>query len=299
MIDSTDDLLTENESLIAEKNVGNKPINNPTLFSYYGHQSGLFSWGNALIANTYKINYLSANLAIKSLDAAGNSAVNGKIGILEIGGSNPAIIFNGLQTNQLNDPGFGSKLTFVNAGMNAMDLSDILKPTTDYWNNVQTLLTQNGLTTKQVEVIFCIEDNLKNTDITFTRATSLQTDYVALLSLVRTKYPNCKLFLVGDRGYTGYTTDPQHKEPIGYLNGWGVKLFVEQYSDGLLPVYPAVDWLDYYWANGETARFDGLTYSKSDYRAGYIHFTDAKAEELGVATHARLKADVGTSYWYK
>ena len=299
MFDSPESLVNENESLIAEKNVGNKPINNPILFTYNGHQSGLFSWGNALIANTYKINYLNANLAIKSLDAAGNSAVNGKIGILEIGGSNPAIIFNGLQTNQLNDPGFGSKLTFVNAGMNAMDLSDILKPTTNYWNNVQTLLTQNGLTTKQVEVIFCIEDNLKNTDVTFTRASSLQTDYVALLSLVRTKYPNCKLFLVGDRGYTGYTTEPQHKEPIGYLNGWGVKLFVEQYSDGLLPVYPAVDWLDYYWANGETARFDGLTYSKSDYRAGYIHFTDAKAEELGVATHARLKADVGTSYWYK
>ncbi len=299
MIPDTDELVQENEALSYEKNAGNKPINSPVLFSYHGYQSGLFSWGNILIANTYKTNYLNANMAIKALDAAGNVNINGKIGILEIGGSNPAIIYEGLQKNQANDPGFGSKLTFVNAGMNAMDLSDILKPTTDYWDNVATFLTTNGLTAAQVQVVFCIEDNLKNDDITFTRTTSLQSDYVALLDFIRTKYPNCKLFLVGDRGYSGYSTDPRHKEPIGYLNGWGVKLFVQQYSDGLLPLYPVVDWLDYYWANGETPRFDGLTYSREDYRPGYIHFTDEKAEELGVATHARLKTDVGTSYWYK
>lgn len=299
MTPDTDELVQENEALSYEKNAGNKPINSPVLFSYHGYQSGLFSWGNILIANTYKTNYLNANMAIKALDAAGNVNINGKIGILEIGGSNPAIIYEGLQKNQANDPGFGSKLTFVNAGMNAMDLSDILKPTTDYWDNVATFLTTNGLTAAQVQVVFCIEDNLKNDDITFTRTTSLQSDYVALLDFIRTKYPNCKLFLVGDRGYSGYSTDPRHKEPIGYLNGWGVKLFVQQYSDGLLPLYPVVDWLDYYWANGETPRFDGLTYSREDYRPGYIHFTDEKAEELGVATHARLKTDVGTSYWYK
>lgn len=299
LMDSPEAIVNENDALTYEKNLGNRPVNNPVLFSYYGHQSGLFSWGNNYIANTFKTNYLNANMAIKTLDAAGNSSINGKIGILEIGGSNPAIIYEGLKTNQLNDAGFGSKLTFVNAGMNAMDFSDILKPTTNYWTNVQTFLNQSGITAAQVQVIFCIEDNLKNLDVTFNRATSLQNDYISLLNLVRSKYPNCKLFLVGDRGYSGYATDPRHKEPIGYLNGWGVKLFVQQYTDGLLPMYPAVDWLDYYWANGETPRFDGLTYSEDDYRPGFIHFSDEKAEELGAGTHAKLKSDIGTSYWYK
>ncbi len=297
---SPEQVLIENDLLYEERIVaGNNPLNNPSLFTYSGLQSGLYSWGNALIANIYKTNYINANKEVKTLDAAGVSSATGKIGVLEIGGSNPGILYNGLRTAQLDDNTFGSKLTFINAGLNAMDFSNILKPDSQYWNSVQSLLSENGLTNLQVQVVFCIQDNLKNADVSFNRTAALKTDYIALLNLVRTKYPNCKLFLVGDRGYTGYTTDPRHKEPIGYLNGWAVKLFIQDYSNNLLPQFPFVNWLDYYWANGATARFDGLDYLKADYRSGFIHFTDQKANELGASTHARLKADVGTLNWYK
>jgi len=299
MMDPPAELLTDNSELAEDRGISNKPINNPISFMYSGRSSGLYSWGNALIDNTYETDYINANKEIKTLNTAGNSAVNGKIGILQIGGSNPGILFNGLKAVQQDDAGFGSKLTFVNAGLNAMDLSDILKPDTDYWNTVQSLLSANGISALQVEVIFCVEDNLKNSDKTFNRAVSLKNDFIDLLDLVRTKYPNCKVFLIGDRAYTGYATDIMHKEPVGYLNGWGVKLFVEEYSSGLLPKYPVVNWLDYYWANGETPRFDGLTYVRSDYRSGYIHFTDEKAYELSEGTHQKLKTDIGTSNWYK
>lgn len=296
---SPDEILTENEMLLQEKGRGpDIPINNPSSFIYAGQSSGLYTWGNQLIANSYKTDYINANQEIKTLNSLGVSSVNGKIGILQIGGSNPGILFNGIEHARLNDAGFGSKLTFVNAGLNSMDLSNMLSPAAQYWSTVQTLLSQKGINSSQVQVLFCVQDNLTNSDTKFSRAVSLKYDYITLLNTVRTKFPNCKVFLIGDRGYTGYSTDPRHKEPIGYLNGWGVKLFVQEYSNGVMPEYPFVNWLDYYWANGTTDRFDGLDYEHTDFNGG-IHFTEAKANELGLATHNRLKMDIGTLNWYK
>lgn len=276
------------------------PLNNPDIFTQNGVESGLYPWGNSLITNSYKTNYINACESIEPLNYFGANAGSGKVVVLTIGGSNPAIIYNGFINAQQSDPGFGSDLLFINGGINSQDFSNLLDPATNYWDNMQNLLTTNNVTENDVQVIFCIEDNLRYRDTSFQRAYLLRDDYVDLLEIIRDKYPNCKLFLAGDRGYSGYTDDPKHDEPIGYENGWAVKFLVADYINGLLPEYPVVNWLDYYWADGENPRWDGLTYSPTDYAApAYVHFTQNKADELAGSTHAKLKTDPGASYWYK
>ncbi len=276
------------------------PLNQPAEFKFDGVTSGLYPWGNELISNSYKTKYIEISKEITPMNNDGHADNNGKVVALGIGASNPSIMFDGLKEAQRNDSKFGDDFVFVNAAINAQDLAKLLNPNTDYWLNVKKILTDNGYTEKSVQVIFCIEDNLKNKKLTMQRAYDLKQDYVDLLALVRTRFPNCKLFLVGDRGYSGYTTDPKHAEPVGYLNGWAVKLFVEEYVDGKLPEYPFVNWLDYYWANGDDRSPSGVSYKMSDFKGpSYIHIMQSKANELTAVTHEKLKKDVGAKYWYK
>ena len=279
---------------------GNIPLNDPHLFTYNGEQSGLYPWGNEMISNAYESKYQSVSENIHPASFSGLRTSKPKVVILTIGGSTPAIMFEGFIHAQQNDPGFGNDLLFINGGMNAMDFSDLLNPNTNYWDNMESLLYDQSATPEDVQVMFCIEDNLRSLDTSFTRTSLLKNDYAELLNIIRTHYPNCKLFLVGDRGYSGYTDDPHHDEPIGYLNGWGVKLFVADYINGLLPEYPVVNWLDYYWADGENPRWDGLTYSQSDFAGpAYVHLHQEKADEIAETTNEKLKADPAASNWYK
>ncbi len=276
------------------------PLNVPNEFNFEGVESGLYPWGNEMISNTYKTNYINICKEIKPLNNDGNADNNGKVVALGIGASNPSIMFDGLLAAQRGDSNFGDDFVFVNGAINAQDLFKILSPNSDYWTNVKTILSNSGYTEKSVQVIFCIEDNLKNKNLSIQRAHDLKQDYIDLHDLIRKRFPNCKLFLVGDRGYSGYTTEPKHAEPVGYLNGWGVKLFVEEYVNGNLPEYPFVNWLDYYWANGEENGPTGISYKMSDFKGpSYIHITQNKANELMSDTHSKLKTDVGAKYWYK
>lgn len=279
---------------------GPVPLNDPELFTYNGLQSGLYPWGNEPQDNAFESNYMAACGLVKSLSDNNLVAAQNKVVVLGIGGSNPGIIFDGFIHAQQNDPGFGQNLLFLNGGIESQDFSNLLNPQDNYWSQMTNLLSSNHVSASDVSVIFCIEDNLSLRDTSFQRALDLKANYISLLDIIRDKFPNCKLMLLGDRGYSGYSTDPKHQEPVGYLNGWAVKMVIADYINNALPQYPVVNWLDYYWANGETPRWDGLTYSETDFHApDYVHFTQEKADALAASTHARLKADPGASLWYR
>lgn len=278
----------------------NIPLNDPTTFTFEENTSGLYPWGNTLILNDYRTNYIAKCKSIKAIDSNGVIKKSGKVVILGLGGSNPSHIYQEMKAIHLAQYPFGKSLVVVDGAIGGKDLPDILNPDASYWNQVKKQLDSLHVTESQVQVIFCIQDDFSLDDTTLLRAVALKESYLLLLDLVRVKYPNCKMFLVGDRGYNDYATLPKYWEPKGYLNGWGVKLLVQDYANNLLPEYPFVNWLDYYWANGTIPRWDGLTYSLSDFLPPiYSHLTDEKITELATATHNKLKIDVGAKYWYK
>ena len=278
----------------------NTPNNDPDQFVYEGLNSGLYPWGNNLINNQFKTDYINICKSIANINALGKTEATENTVILTLGPSNPHKIFEGINYAQLGDAGFGDNIRFINGAMGGIDFNDILNYNGPYWIQVDSLLQSQNITALQVQVIFCIEDDLLNQDTTIARAFQLKENYILLLEEIRLKFPNCILFLTGDKGYNNYSLAERFSEPKGYLNGWAIKLLVEDYINGNLPEYPFINWLDYYWADGETQRWDGLTYTLSDFIGpDYIHLTTEKANELGQATHEKLKGDQGAMYWYK
>jgi len=278
----------------------NIPLNDPTTFFYEGTSSGLYPWGNSLIFNDYRANYITSSKAIKAMNQYGVVKKSGKVVILGLGGSNPSKMYESMKTSILAQYPFGKSLVMVNGAIGGKDLPDILNPDASYWTTVGRLLDSANVTPTQVQVIYCIQEDFVNQDTTFARALAIKESYLLLLDVIRLKYPNCKMFLVGDRGYNDYATLAKYWEPTGYLNGWAAKFLVQEYVDGLLPQYPFVNWLDYYWANGTEPRWDGLTYNFSDFLSPiYAHLTDEKINALATSTHNKLKIDAGAKFWYK
>ena len=283
-----------------QSDANNIPINDPDQFIFEGLYSGLYPWGNSLINNQYKTDYINICKSIGNINTIGKNEVEENIIILSLGPSNPHKIFDGINTAEYNDANFGENIRFVNGAIGGIDFNDILNITGPYWLQVDSILQSQNISASEVQVIFCIEDDLLNHDTTIARAFELKENYIQLLEQIRLKYPNCVLFLAGDKGYNNYSNEERFSEPKGYLNGWAIKLLVEDYINGNLPEYPFINWLDYYWADGDTPRWDGLTYHLSDFIGpDYIHLTTEKAQELGLATHEKLKSDQGALYWYK
>ena len=283
-----------------QSEIQNIPLNDPDEFVFEGLNSGLFPWGNTLINNQYNTDYINVCKSLGDLSLIENPEEKEPIVILTLGPSNPHKIFEGIKYAQMEDPGFGENIRYVNGAIGGIDFNDILNPAGPYWTQVDSTLQSQNISASQVQVIFCIEDDLLNQDTTILRAYQLKENYINLLEEIRSKFPNCILFLAGDKGYNNYSSEERFAEPKGYLNGWAIKLLLEDYINGYMADYPFIYWLDYYWANGITPRWDGLTYALSDFNApDYIHLTTEKANELGRATHEKLKSDPGARYWYK
>jgi hypothetical protein len=56
---------------------GDIPLNDPESFTYYGINSGLYPWGNQLISNEYKTNYVNTSKAIRQLYSSGLQVKDG------------------------------------------------------------------------------------------------------------------------------------------------------------------------------------------------------------------------------
>ena len=120
---------------------------------------------------------------------------------------------------------------------------------------------------------------------------------------LKTRYANIQQVFIQSRIYAGYanqfdTDTPSSPEPFAYEYGFGSKWLVSaqarQISNGTIDRVagdlssthaPWVGWGPYYWANGSTARRDGLCWVTADYTTpgsnNYIHPSDSGIRKVG------------------
>ena len=304
--------------------VGRTPIDDLGAGLYLGqYQGGLFPNGQNTPPPGHDTMGWSRGLAVEPLDTSGNPDASGKYVMVSIGMSNTTQEFCCHPTTFMGraaaDPDVNhSTLAIVNGAAGGQSAATWDSPTDANYNRVRNMvLAPQGLSEMQVQVAWVKLANpnptvsLPNANAdAFTQVTQIGNVVRAL----RTRYPNLKQVFLSSRIYAGYAdTSTLNPEPYAYEGGFSVKWVIEaQISQmnggGIDPragdlnpntVGAWVSWGPYLWADGLTARSDGLTWACSDLQSDGIHPSPAGQGKVGLMLVDFFRDSSYTRAWFR
>jgi PKD repeat protein len=270
---------------------GNIPLNDLGPGSYQGFTAGLYPAGSNMPPPAHAAAALAiATDQIKPLNALGNpDSVNGKIVMISIGMSNATQEFasKGAHAFRLDadiDPAKDPQLVIVDGAQSGQDAPAWIDPNAATWSVVDLRLLAAGVTPEQVQVAWVKEALIhpNNYGAFPAHAQMLQSDLEIILRNLKTNFPNIKIAYLSTRtrAYTNTPAD-ENPEPFAYETGFAVKWTIEDQINGAgnlnfdpaqgAVVAPLILWGPYIWADGLTARSDGLTWLCSDLESDFTH----------------------------
>ena len=281
--------------------VGLTPVSDLGAGAYLGFTGGLYPGGSNSIPQDHFAAGLARAAQIQPLDTQGNPSPTGKYVLLSIGMSNTSNEFCAPGTTTACTPETfmpraaadprvdHSSLAIVNGAQGGQDAQAWTSPTANTYNVVRDQrLSAFQLTEAQVQAVWLKQANggptasLPNSNADAYR---LLTNLGMILRAMKIRYPNLKQVFLSNRMYAGYASTALNPEPYAYESGFAVKWVIEAQINQMrgLPqdpragdlnyntVVPWIGWGPDLWANGTTARSDGLTYVCSDLNSDGTH----------------------------
>jgi lysophospholipase L1-like esterase len=131
---------------------------------------------------------------------------------------------------------------------------------------------------------------------------------VTSLQKLRTRYPNVRLVYLSNRIYAGYATTPLNPEPYAYEYAYGIRgLILDQIGGNPELNYdpekgevkaPLLLWGPDLWANGTTARTDGLVWEKGDLGPDGTHPSMPGRVKVAKLLLGFLRSDPTARIWF-
>ena len=255
---------------------------------YQGFEGGLYPDGqNDIPPEHYLVGQERNRFQIVPRDANGDvDVINGKIGLISMGMSNPSTEFHFLQQTAANDPELNPHLVLINGAQGGKTANEWADPNDECWNVFETRIQNAGLTPEQVQVVW-----LKVVARTFELQAGFPDGPLRTMMLLREsvrnlkdKYPHIRVLYLSCRTYGGWAVTGLNPEPFAYEHGFSVKWLLEDqllFQDPELSFdepnaeAPWMAWGPYLWANGlgedlqlggVPGRSDGLEYECDDFR---------------------------------
>jgi hypothetical protein len=267
-------------------------------------------------------------LAIEPLDSNGGPSPAGKIVLLSIGMSNTTQEFCSQSGAEPCDPWTfvgqalahpdvnHTTLVMANGARSGQAATSWDSPTDANFDRVRDdVLAPKGLTEAQVQVVWVKLANPQpavslpdpNAD-----AFGLQASLGDSARAVKTRYPNCTLMFLSSRIYAGYADTNLNPEPYAYESAFSIKWLIEAQihqtdGDGTDPVsgdlnhadvVPWLGWGPYPWADGTTARSDGLTWDCADLESDGTHPAQSGEAKVGTALLTFMLDAPYTQPWF-
>ncbi len=241
---------------------------------YKNYQGGLYPSG----FNQRPVNHdaigISLSKQILPLDYQGNfNEQNGKYVFLSIGMSNTTQEFSTFKPMADADISKNPKLVIVDGAQGGQTASIISNPNAAFWTTIEQRLQSAGVSSKQVQVCWVKEANANPTQAFPVHANTLTNELTTIATILKQKYPNCKIAYLSSRTYGGYATTSLNPEPYAYESGFSVKWLIEKQINGDPNLIctgenakaPWLAWGPYLWADGLNPRSDGLIWSIDDF----------------------------------
>jgi hypothetical protein len=316
----------------AGTSTGSVPLTDLGAGLYLGQfEGGLYPGGANAMPEPHLLAGLAAAAAVVPRDGSGApDPQHGKVVLLSLGMSNTTLEFcildggttgctpESFMGQAAADPAVNhATLAIVNGARGGQDAIRWLDPAGANYANVATLLASQGLTEAQVQVVW-----VKQADASPTTslpaggadAYTLEARLGTIARTLRTRYPNVRQVFFSSRIYAGYASRALNPEPYAYETGLAVKWVVEaQITQMATPGTPAdpvagdldygggapwIAWGPYLWADGTTARSDGLAYACADLAGDGTHPASGAVRKVGTLLLEFFLGSPVTQPWF-
>ncbi|HMB69355.1 MAG TPA: FlgD immunoglobulin-like domain containing protein, partial [bacterium] len=176
-------------------------------------------------------------------------------------------------------------------------------------NRLLSRVAEAGLSPEQVQALW-INEAVPQPAASFPKHAQDLQGYLS--SIVRTAgkmFPNARLCFLSSRIYAGYATTSLNPEPYAYESAFAVKWLLQDQINGVPelnhdprrgPVAaPWLSWGPYLWADGLSARTDGLVWECVDFAADGTHPSPEGSAKVGALLLDFFRNDSATSSWYR
>ena len=272
-----------------QTSTGLVPITDLGKRRYRGQRGGLYPGGTNQPSRRYLRQGLAAAKRVRP--------INGRVVLLSIGMSHTSQEFRAFMRLATDDPEVSPSVKLVDGAMGSWDARRIARPGAGYWSAVDRRLTAEGMSPREVQVVW-LKAAISGEDRPFPRdANALRTNLRTIARTLARRFPNLRLIYTSSRTYAGYAVTSLNPEPAAYDSGYAVRWLIQDRIEGRLRG-PWIGWGPYLWTDGERGRSDGLTWTCDDVRKDGTHPSPAGAAKVARLLLQFFKSDVTTKSWF-
>lgn len=288
----------------AQTSVGLTPLTDPG-GTYRGLPGGLYPGGN-LPPASHAADGIDIARGIGPLDAEGQPNPSGRYAFISIGMSNTTQEFSALLPLTASDPLRDPALVVVDGAQGGQTAADWANPGCRCWTTLDARIREAGLTAQQVATAWIKMADRQPSGEWPVYARTLQEETAVVLQRLKARFPSLRLAYLTSRIYAGYATSTLNPEPYAYESGYSMKWVIEDQLSGSPALQyqgsgaaaPWVGWGPYLWADGLTARSDGLSWSCGDFQADGTHPSGSGRQKVADRLLAFLHSDPTAREWY-
>ena len=295
--------------------VGLKPLTEMTAADRYkGEDGGLYGGGKNEPPAAHQAAARQALRSITPLDAQGKPAKDGKVVFISVGMSNTAGVFSLFKQVADRDPEKSPQVVIVNCAVGGAGAGSWARGAEGVWSTVARRLKEAGVTPAQVQVAWIkhAEPGPPPDTVPLEYARQLQTYLVAIVNLLKARYPNLRVAYLSSRTYGGYNAVGLRRvnpEPFAYESAFAVRWVVQEQIKGDprlnydpkkgRVVSPLLLWGPYLWADGMTPRkSDGLVWERKDFGQDGVHPSPSGGRKVADLLLRFFKTDAGARTWF-
>lgn len=288
----------------ARNATGNLPLTDLRDGTYQGYTGWLYPGRSNTPPSTHISQGLTlAHRTVPRTPAGAADLQTGKLVFLSIGMSNARDEFNAFIPLARADIRRSPRVVVVNGAIGGASADEVADASDPYWAGVDHLLSQAGVTGKQVGAVWLKEAEWFPNEPFPADAQILKDHLSSIARILKQRFPNLWLVYVSSRIYAGYAATQLNPEPYAYQSGFAVKWLIGDQIQGRLPVgatsAPWLAWGPYLWADGTRARSDGLIWSCADFTEDGVHLTGPGASKVAKMILDFVHADGTTRIWYE
>ena len=276
---------------------------------YQGVPGGLYPGASNVRPAAHDAAGIAIAQGIAPLDTLGQPDPAGHVVLISIGMSNATQEFRRFVLKSDADALRLPTTRVIDCALGGQAANVIDDPSVPYWDTVATRLRGHGSSPLQAQVAWIKEADAGPTGTFAVSSETLTVHLVRVVQILKSKFPNVKLAYFTSRIYAGYATTALNPEPYAYESGFAVRRVLERqlggdpglnFDPGAGAVTaPWLAWGPYLWADGTSARSDGLTWACSEFATDGTHPGPAAQLKVADSLLAFFRWDETTAPWYR